>query len=157
MSINAHPLRTKSTVSVWPAVLEMPSSLESYQRDLADEVAPSQQAIFDSGTASWTSSRGSDSRAAGLFGPHITSSVRRKEPRTGYWRNTSIPALYEPAFSFEGIRTRVDILRRTDGGNFDLIEVKSTIETEGMFISQTLTDQGVRGGRDAVSQSGART
>ena len=39
----------------------------------------------------------------------------------------SVPALYEAAFSFNGIRTRVDILARAEGGRaFDLIEVKSS-------------------------------
>ena len=41
-------------------------------------------------------------------------------------QDTSVPALYEPAFTHQGIRTRVDILRRTGSSEFDLIEVKST-------------------------------
>ena len=36
-----------------------------------------------------------------------------------------IPPLYEAAFSFEGIRTRVDVLHKSDGPGFDLVEVKS--------------------------------
>ena len=46
----------------------------------------------------------------------------------------SIPALYEPAFTFEGIQTRVDILRRTEDGKFDLIEVKSNTSLKDVHI-----------------------
>ena len=40
--------------------------------------------------------------------------------------STEIPALYEAGFSFQGIRTRVDVLRRAGPDAFDLVEVKST-------------------------------
>lgn len=45
-----------------------------------------------------------------------------------------VPALYEPALSFEGIRSRIDVLRRADGGEFDLIEVKSTTGVKDVHI-----------------------
>ena len=41
-------------------------------------------------------------------------------------QDTSIPALYEAAFTFEGIRTRVDVLVRNDYATYDLVEVKSS-------------------------------
>ena len=46
----------------------------------------------------------------------------------------SIPALYEPAFSFESVHTRVDILRRTEDGRFDQIEVKSSTSLKDVHI-----------------------
>lgn len=36
------------------------------------------------------------------------------------------PAIYEAAFSHAGVRVRVDILARLEGGGYELIEVKST-------------------------------
>ena len=44
------------------------------------------------------------------------------------------PALYEPAFRHEGVHTRVDILRRTETGQFDLIEVKSSTRVKDVHI-----------------------
>jgi hypothetical protein len=38
-----------------------------------------------------------------------------------------ISAIYEAAFSFEDVRIRVDILERSGGGNWNLVEVKSGI------------------------------
>lgn len=49
-------------------------------------------------------------------------------------RDPSVPALYEPAFSFADIRTRVDVLLRTSGRAFDLIEVKSTASAKDEHI-----------------------
>ena len=40
--------------------------------------------------------------------------------------DASVPALYEPAFTFRGVRTRVDVLNRIGDQGFDLVEVKST-------------------------------
>ena len=48
--------------------------------------------------------------------------------------DNSIPALYEPAFTIEGIQTRVDILRRTEDGKFDLIEVKSNTSLKDVHV-----------------------
>src|SRR5215475_4527943 len=43
-------------------------------------------------------------------------------------RNRAVPAIFEPAFEFESIRARADILVRTRDHRFDLIEVKSTLD-----------------------------
>lgn len=39
--------------------------------------------------------------------------------------DATVPALYEAAFTSDGARVRVDVLRRVDGGAFELIEVKT--------------------------------
>ena len=49
-------------------------------------------------------------------------------------KDRSIPAYYEAAFSFDGIRIRTDILRRVSGDAFDLVEVKSTTGVKAEHI-----------------------
>ena len=41
---------------------------------------------------------------------------------------------YEPAFTFQGVRTRIDVLSRSGGQEFDLIEVKSTTSAKDEHI-----------------------
>ena len=48
--------------------------------------------------------------------------------------DTSFPALYEAAFAFESIRTRVDILRNTGQQGFELVEVKSSTSAKPEHI-----------------------
>lgn len=45
-------------------------------------------------------------------------------------RNRAVPAIFEPALSFDGIRFRADILARTRDRQFDLVEVKSTLDVK---------------------------
>ena len=132
MSINTHPWLSKSRFLAGLQCLKR-LYLESYHRDLADEVAPSQQAIFDSGTAVGELARQRFPGGRLVREPYYEQRQAERTTRR-LLADTSIPALFEPAFSFEGIRTRVDILRRTDGGNFDLIEVKSTTRLKDVHI-----------------------
>ncbi len=107
--------------------------LECYQRDLADPINASQQAIFDSGTA-----------VGGLARQRFPGGILVEEPYFAHAQavvstqnllsDTSVPALYEAAFAFEGVRTRVDILLRSGDGKFDLIEVKSTTSAKQEHI-----------------------
>ena len=99
--------------------------LECHHRDFADTVGPAQQAIFDSGTAIGELAR--QRFPGGRLVDEQFFELREAERTTRrLLAERSVPALYEPAFTFEGIHTRVDILRRVEGGEFDLIEVKST-------------------------------
>lgn len=43
---------------------------------------------------------------------------------------TLIPAIYEAAFVYRGVRIRADVLVRAPRGRFDLVEVKSTTSTK---------------------------
>ena len=100
--------------------------LEVHNRRLADPVDPGQQAVFDAGNAVGELAR---QRFPGgtLIGEKYYEHVRAERSTRELLSDASVPSLYEAAFSFEGIRTRVDILARTEGGTaFDLIEVKSS-------------------------------
>ena len=100
--------------------------LEVHHRDLADPVAPSQQAIFDTGNMVGELARERFPGGALIDAAYYEHDGADISTRA-LLSDASVPALYEAAFSFEGIRTRVDILARADEGQgFDLIEVKST-------------------------------
>ena len=107
--------------------------LECYQRDLADPVDESRQAIFDAGTAVGVlaTERFPGGRLVAEQYYEHSQAVRTTE---ALLRNTSLPYLYEPAFAFQGVRTRVDILRRSSEGKVDLIEVKSTTGVKEVHI-----------------------
>ncbi len=100
--------------------------LEVHDRGLADPIAPSQQAVFDVGNLVGELAR--QRFAGGTLIEAAYYELEKAESSTQKLLSDAfVPALYEAAFSFEGIRTRVDILVRADDGQgFDLIEVKSS-------------------------------
>ena len=100
--------------------------LEVHDRNLADPVDPNQQAVFDVGNLVGELAR---QRFPGgiLIEAEYYEQKKAELSTQTLLSDAFVPALYEAAFSFEGIRTRVDILARADDGQgFDLIEVKST-------------------------------
>ena len=113
--------------------------LESFHQDLADPVSPTLQAIFDAGTIV-----GEVARQRFPGGRLVEESYLAHDQAVDATRallaESNIPALYEAAFTFEDIRTRVDILTRNDQGGFDLIEVKSTARLKPEHI----TDVGIQ-------------
>jgi hypothetical protein len=45
-----------------------------------------------------------------------------------------VPAVFEAAFTFDEVRTRVDVLRRRARATFDLVEVKSSTSVKEEYI-----------------------
>ena len=100
--------------------------LETYRRELADPVDPAQQARFDAGTAVGELVR---QRFPGgkLVAEEYYQHERAVRTTRRLLRSVPVPPIYEAAFSFEGIRTRVDVLYKNEGPGFDMVEVKSAI------------------------------
>ncbi len=107
--------------------------LECHHRELADPVGASQQAVFDTGHAVGELARRRFPGGVLVAEPYFEH-FQAVNTTQALLRDPSIPALYEPAFSFEGIRTRVDVLCRNRGRTFDLIEVKSTASAKDEHI-----------------------
>lgn len=107
--------------------------LDCHHRELADPVSSSQQSIFDTGHTVGDLAR---RRFPGgtLVSEQYFEHAQAEYRTQALLRDESVPALYEPAFSFAGIRTRVDVLLRTSGRAFDLIEVKSTASAKDEHI-----------------------
>ncbi len=99
--------------------------LECYSPKLADPIDPGQQAIFEAGTAV-----GELARERFPRGRLIEEEYFRHDDALAATREViadrSVPAIYEGAFTYDGIRVRVDILVRRRGGVLDLVEVKSS-------------------------------
>lgn len=107
--------------------------LECHQRDLADPVQPGRPAIFDSGTVVGELAR--HRFPGGKLVEEQYFEQRSAERTTGrLLSDSSVPAGYEAAFTFNGVHTRVDVLRRTEDNEFDLIEVKSTAGLKEVHI-----------------------
>ena len=107
--------------------------LDCHHRELADPVDASHQAIFDSGHAVGALAR-QRFRGGALVEEQYFEHAQAEYRTQALLRDPSVPALYEPAFSFADIRTRVDVLLRTSGRAFDLIEVKSTASAKDEHI-----------------------
>ena len=107
--------------------------LECYHRELAGPVEAGQQAILDAGTAVGELAR---QRFPGgvLIGEQYFEHSQAVRSTQALLPDASVPALYEPAFAFQSVRTRADVLRRTRGQGFDLIEVKSTASAKDEHI-----------------------
>ena len=110
--------------------------LECYHRDLADPVGPSQQAIFDAGTAVGELARRRFPHGRLVEEQYFEHSQALNSTQD-LLADNSVPFLYEAAFAFEGIRTRVDILKKSGQQDFDLIEVKSSTSVKPEHIPDT--------------------
>ena len=112
--------------------------IQTHHGELADPVDPGQQAIFDSGAS--LGELAQRRFPGGFLVAEQYFEHRQAENTTrSLLADTSVPALYEPAFSFEGIRARVDVLRRINRKEFDLIEVKSTASVKDVHIPDIAT------------------
>ena len=107
--------------------------LETYRRELADPVDPAQQARFDAGTAVGELAR---HRFPGgrLVDEKYYEHEQAVRTTRRLLRSVPVPPLYEAAFSFEGIRTRIDVLHKSGGPGFDLVEVKSSTRVSPVHI-----------------------
>ena len=107
--------------------------LECYSPKLADPIDPGQQAIFDSGTA--VGELATERIPGGRlieeeYYLHAQAVATTKEALA----DQSVPAIFEAAFIHDDIRVRVDILIRNGGGDFDLVEVKSSTRVHDQYI-----------------------
>lgn len=100
--------------------------LETFQRELAESTDESGQAILEAGQAVGALAR---NRFPGgtLIGEDLDWISAERATREAL-RNQKVPAIFEPALDFDGVRIRADILARSQDGRRDLIEVKSTLD-----------------------------
>lgn len=105
--------------------------LECFAPELAGEPDPSMVAILERGTE---------------IGPHAHALFpggvlvdERDFPRAlaatrGLCADPSVPAIFEAAFEHDGVRIRVDVLERLDGGQWGLREVKSSTAVDEVHL-----------------------
>ncbi len=108
--------------------------LECYSRELADPIDPAQQTIFDTGTRVGELARERFPGGLLIREPYYEH-VLAEESTLKAMSNDLIPAIYEAAFTFEGIRVRVDILSRNEDDTFDIVEVKSSTSVKSEHVA----------------------
>lgn len=132
MSARKVPLLSKSR---FLAGLQCPLRLwhECYNLDLASQVSPAQQAVFDTGHEV--------GRLATRLYPggilieedylHHEEAV---QTTLKAMKSPNVRAIYEAGFINDGVRIRVDILERLDHGKWNLIEVKSSTSEKDVHL-----------------------
>ena len=108
--------------------------LESYHPELIDPIDSGLQARFDTGTTVGDVARQRFPNGRLIAETYLEHDQALDTTET-LLTDASVPALYEPAFTFQGIRTRVDVLNRTALGGFDLVEVKSSTRLKPEHIT----------------------
>lgn len=118
------------------AALQCPLRLwrQCYNRELASEVSPVQQAIFDTG------------HEVGRLATHLyPGGILIKEDHLHHeeamqstlaaLEDPGVAAVFEGAFLYDGVRIRADILERLDDGQWNLIEVKSSTSVKEVYLT----------------------
>ena len=118
---------------------------QCYNRNLATEVSPAQQAIFDVGH-----------KVGELATRRYPGGVLIKE---GYLHHAkavqttlkaiqdpNVKSIYEAAFIYDGVRIRVDILEKLSDGLWNLIEVKSSASVKEVHLPDVAIQHYVLGG-----------
>jgi hypothetical protein len=115
---------------------------ECYNPELAGEVSPVQQALFDAG------------HEVGRLATELyPGGVRIEEDHLHHeeavrstaavMEDPNVFALYEAAFVEDGVRVRVDVLERAGRGTWNLIEVKSSTSVKDVYLPDVSVQQHV--------------
>ncbi len=104
-----------------------------YEPDLASPPSPSQKALFEASrkVGELARQRYPDGILIGEDYLHPEEAIRSTD---GGLRDSSIPALYEAAFTFDDVRIRTDVLERLPNGAWNLIEVKSGLSVKDLNV-----------------------
>ncbi len=108
--------------------------MESYHQELADPIDPGLQASFDTGGVVGEVARNYFPNGKLIEESYLEHDQAVETTQT-LLSDASIPALYEPAFTFQSIRTRIDVLSRNSLRAFDLVEVKSSTRLKPEHIT----------------------
>jgi len=106
---------------------------QCYNRDLATAISPVQQAIFDAGHQV-------GNLATRLYPVGILIAedyLHHKKAMQSTLRaveDSAVPAIFEAAFLWNGVRIRVDVLERLDNGGWNLVEVKSSTSVKDVHL-----------------------
>lgn len=113
--------------------------LSVHNYELRGDVSPGQQSRFDSGNRVGELAR--DRYPGGVLMEEDHFHHREAIAATAAALDSGAPAIFEAAFKHDNVKIRADVLRRLDGGGFELIEVKST---GGYRAEKHLPDAGVQ-------------
>jgi predicted RecB family nuclease len=107
---------------------------QCYNRELASEVTPAQQAIFAAGHEVGRLATGLFPGGVLIEEDHLHHAEAVQSTLAAV-DNPDIPAIFEAAFIHNDVRVRVDILERLQNGGWNLIEVKSATSVKDVYHS----------------------
>jgi len=118
---------------------------QCYDRGLAPEVSPSQQAVFDTGheVGKLATRLYPDGVLIEEDYLHHKKAVRSTIKAM---QNPAVQAIYEAAFFYDDVRIRVDILKRTGNQSWSLLEVKSSTSVKDVYYPDVAVQYYVLGG-----------
>jgi len=106
---------------------------QCYNPDLASEVSPARQAIFDTGHDVGKLATRLYPGGFLIAEDHLHRSKAVQATREAM-NHSEIPSIYEAAFLYDGVQVRVDILERLDDARWNLIEVKSSTSVKEVHV-----------------------
>jgi predicted RecB family nuclease len=106
---------------------------QCYNRELASEISPSQQAIFDAGEEVGRLATSLYPGGILIEEDHLHHHEAVKSTMAAL-ENPDIPAIFEAAFVHDDVRIRVDILQRFGDGRWNLLEVKSAASVKDVYL-----------------------
>ena len=105
-----------------------------YEPQRASEISPARQAIFDAGNE--VGKMATHLYPGGiLVEEDFTDHHNAVNTTAALMRDPQVPAIYEAAFIYDGVRVRADIIQRTDNGSWNLLEVKSSTSVKKIYHS----------------------
>jgi hypothetical protein len=120
---------------------------QCYNRELASEITPAQQAIFDAGQEVGRLATNLFPGGVLIEEDHFHHAEAVQSTLAAI-NNPDIPAIFEAAFLHNDVRIRVDILERLQNGGWNLIEVKSATSVKDVYHSDVGIQYAVLKGSD---------
>jgi hypothetical protein len=115
---------------------------QCYNRELASEATPSQQAIFETGHEVGRLATRLYPGGVLIEEDHLHH-VKAVEATLAALNNPEVKAIFEAAFVYDDVRIRVDILERLGNGSWNLIEVKSATSVKQVYLFDVAVQFGV--------------
>jgi hypothetical protein len=106
---------------------------QCYNPERAGEVSPVQQALFDAGHEVGQLATELYPGGVRIEEDHLHHKEAVRATAT-LMQDENVSAIYEAAFLEDGVRVRVDILKRTGRGKWNLIEVKSSASVKDVYV-----------------------
>ena len=105
---------------------------QCYDRDLAPEASPSQQAVFDTGHDVGKLATRLYPGGVLIEEDHLHHN-EAVQSTIKAMQNPAVKAIYEAAFFCDDVRIRVDLLERTANERWNLLEVKSSTSVKDVY------------------------
>lgn len=118
---------------------------QCYNRELASEITPSQQAIFEAGHEVGRLATRLYPGGILIEEDHLHH-AKAVETTLTAMNNPDVPAILEAAFTHNDVRIRVDVLERLENGAWNLVEVKSATSVKQVYQSDVAVQFGVLSG-----------